>query len=123
MGAQLPQECVAMLKFFEPSAFILEDRKETQRLFPIAREQIAAPFPVVSIDLQVAANAPFGDYTLRLQSNSGETAYEPGAMTIDPGVVSTLSNPVDDFRFFITQQYTDLTGREPDAARAEVHAG
>jgi hypothetical protein len=66
--------------------------------------------------LQVAANAPFGDYTLRLQSNSGETAYVPGAITIDPGVTSTSSNPVDDFRFFVTQQYADLTGHEPDAA-------
>jgi len=82
----------------------------------LAREQIAAPFPVVSIDLQVAANAPFGDYTLRLQSNSGETAYVPGAITIDPGVATSGSNPFDDFRFFITQQYTDLTGREPDQA-------
>jgi hypothetical protein len=82
----------------------------------LAREQIAAPFPVVSIELQVAPNAPFGDYTLRLQSNSGETAYVPGAITIDPGVGSTFSNPVDDFRFFVTQQYHDLTGREPDAA-------
>jgi len=63
----------------------------------------------------VAPNAPFGDYTLRLQSNTGETAYVPGAITIDPGVASTLSNPVDDFRFFVTQQYTDMTGREPDS--------
>jgi Matrixin len=80
----------------------------------LAREQIAASFPVVSIELQVAANVPFGDYTIRLQSNSGETAYVPGAITIDPGVVSAVANPVDDFRFFITQQYADLTGREPD---------
>lgn len=85
----------------------------------LAREQIAAPFPVVSIELQVAANAPFGDYTLRLQSNSGETAFVPGAITIDPGVASTGSNPVDDFRFFITQQYIDLTGRDPDQATIE----
>ena len=82
----------------------------------LAREQIAAPFPVVSIELQVAANAPFGDYTLRLQSNSGETAYVPGAITIDPGVATTGSNPFDDARFFITQQFTDLIGREPDQA-------
>ncbi|HEX7332393.1 MAG TPA: matrixin family metalloprotease [Pyrinomonadaceae bacterium] len=82
----------------------------------LTREQIAAPFPVVSIELQVAANAPFGDYTLRLQSNSGETAYVPGAITIDPGVGSAVVNPVDDARFFITQQFTDLTGREPDQA-------
>jgi hypothetical protein len=85
----------------------------------LTREQMAAPFPVVSIELQVAANAPFGDYTLRLQSNSGETAYVPGAITIDPGVASTGSNPFDDFRFFITQQYADLTGREPDQATIE----
>jgi len=39
----------------------------------------------------------------------------PGAITIDPGVVSGVSNPVDDSRFFITQQYADLTGREVDA--------
>ena len=82
----------------------------------LAREQIAAPFPIVSIELQVAPNAPFGDYTLRLQSNSGETAYVPGAITIDPGVNSTSSNPVDDFHFFVTQQYADLTGHEPDTA-------
>jgi hypothetical protein len=82
----------------------------------LTREQIAAPFPIVSIELQVAANAPFGDYTLRLQSNSGETAYVPGAITIDPGVTSMSSNPVDDFRFFITQQYADMIGHEPEAA-------
>lgn len=85
----------------------------------LTREQIAAPFPVVSIELQVAANAPFGDYSLRLQSNSGETAYVPGAITIDPGVVSSVVNPVDDSRFFITQQYTDLIGREPDQTTLE----
>ena len=81
----------------------------------LAREQIAAPFPIVSIEVQVAANAPFGDYTIRLQSNSGETAYVPGAITIDPGVVSAVSNPLDDPRFFVTQQFVDL-GREPDAS-------
>src|SRR5687768_2074222 len=80
----------------------------------LTREQIAAPFPVVSIEVQVASNAPFGDYTIRMQSNSGETAYVPGAITIDPGVISGALNPVDDFRFFIAQQYADLTGREPD---------
>ena len=81
----------------------------------LAREQIAAPFPIVSIDVQIAPNAPFGDYTIRLQSNSGETAYVPGAITIDPGVVSAVSNPLDDPRFFVTQQFADL-GREPDAS-------
>jgi len=86
----------------------------------LAREQIAAPFPVVSVELQVAANVPFGDYSLRLQSNSGETAYIPGAITIDPGVGSSVVNPVDDSRFFITQQFADLTGGtlfNPSASR------
>ncbi|HEX6718335.1 MAG TPA: matrixin family metalloprotease, partial [Pyrinomonadaceae bacterium] len=80
----------------------------------LTREQIAAPYPIVSVELQVAPNAPFGDYSLRLQSNSGEIAYVPGAITIDPGAVSSSLNPVDDSRFFIAQQYTDLTGREAD---------
>jgi hypothetical protein len=80
----------------------------------LAREQIAAPFPVVSVELQVAPNAPFGDYTIRLQSHSGETAYVPGAITIDPGVISGALNPIDDVRFFITQQFADVTGREPE---------
>lgn len=82
----------------------------------LTREQITAPFPVVSVELQVAPNAPFGDYTIRLQSHSGETAYVPGAITIDPGVISGALNPIDDFRFFISQQYADVTGREPDQA-------
>jgi hypothetical protein len=82
----------------------------------LSREQISAPFPVVSVELQVAANVPFGDYTIRLQSNSGETAYVPGGITIDPGVVSGVANPVDDYRFFVTQQYADLIGRDPDQA-------
>jgi hypothetical protein len=85
----------------------------------LTREQIAAPFPIVSIEVQVAPNAPFGDYSIRLQSNSGETAYVPGAITIDPGVLLTTSNPVDDFKFFITQQYADLTGREPEQSMVE----
>ena len=85
----------------------------------LAREQIAAPFPVVSIEVQVAPNAPFGDYTIRMQSNSGETAFVPGAITIDPGVISGALNPIDDFRFFVTQQFADVTGREPDQATIE----
>ena len=85
----------------------------------LAREQIAAPFPVVSVELQVASNAPFGDYSIKLQSNSGEIAYVPGAITIDPGVISSVANPVDDSRFFVVQQYADLTGREPDQATVD----
>ena len=38
----------------------------------------------------------------------------PGAITIYPGVALSVANPVDDSRFFITQQYADLIGHEPD---------
>jgi len=85
----------------------------------LTREQLSTPFPVISVEVQVAAYVPFGDYTIRLQSNSGETAYVPGAITIDPAAQAALSNPVDDFRFFINQQYLDLTGREADQAVLE----
>jgi hypothetical protein len=80
----------------------------------LIREQLNAPFPVISIVVQVAPNAPFGDYTLRLQSNSGETAFVPGAITIDPAVASGIANPLDDSRFFVSQHFADLTGRSAD---------
>lgn len=82
----------------------------------LIREQINAPFPVISVEVQVAPNAAFGDYTLRLQSNSGETAFVPGAITIDPAVVSASASPVDDSRFFVNQHYADVTGRTADAS-------
>ncbi len=82
----------------------------------LVREQLNAPFPVISVEVQVAPNAPFGDYTLRLQSNSGETAFVPGAITIDPAVASAIANPIDDSRFFINQHYADMTGRTVDVS-------
>jgi hypothetical protein len=85
----------------------------------LTREQLGTPFPVISVDLQAAPNTPFGDYSIRLQLNSGETAFVPGGITVDPAVAVVAANPVDDFRFFITQHYADLTGREPDQATLE----
>lgn len=85
----------------------------------LVREQLNAPFPVISVEVQVAPNAPFGDYTIRLQSNSGEMAFVPGAITIDPAVASPIANPVDDFRFFVNQHYADMTGRAADPAAVE----
>ncbi len=83
----------------------------------LVREQIAsAPFPVISVEVQVAPNVPFGDYTIRLQSNSGEIAFVPAAITVDPAVASPIANPIDDFRFFVTQHYADMIGRKPDQA-------
>ena len=40
--------------------------------------------PVISFEVLVAANAPPGDYSIRLQSNSGELAYLVGGLTINP---------------------------------------
>lgn len=40
--------------------------------------------PVISFEVSVAANAPPGDYSIRLQSNSGEMAYLVGGITINP---------------------------------------
>jgi hypothetical protein len=85
----------------------------------LVREQLNAPFPVISVEVQVAANAPFGDYTIRLQSNSGETAFVPGAITIDPAVASPSAHPVDDSRFFVSQHFADMTGRAADPVTLE----
>src|SRR5688500_8460001 len=85
----------------------------------LAREQLSTLFPVISVEVQAAANTPFGDYTIRLQSNSGEIAYVPGAITIDPAAGAMQPSPVDDVRFFINQHYTDIAGREADQATME----
>jgi hypothetical protein len=50
----------------------------------LALEQFHRPTPVISFQLTVAPNAPPGDYTIRLQSNSGETAYLVGGLKINP---------------------------------------
>src|SRR5688572_8548055 len=88
----------------------------------LVREQMNAPFPVISIEVQVAPNTPFGDYTIRLQSNSGEMAFVPGAITIDPAVAAPIANPVDDARFFVTQHFADMTGRSADPGTIEKFA-
>jgi hypothetical protein len=72
----------------------------------------------------VAPNAQAGDYSIRLQSASGETAYLAGALTIDPGVNSSaFTNSVDDPKFFVRQHYADFLGREPDAAGLNYWTG
>src|SRR5882672_9637384 len=47
-------------------------------------EQFHQTTPVISFEVTVAANAPPGDYTIRLQSNSGEIAYLVGGLKINP---------------------------------------
>ena len=48
-------------------------------------EQKDGASAVVSFNVTISANAPAGDYTIRLQANSGETAYLVGALTVEPG--------------------------------------
>ena len=50
----------------------------------LAPQQFYNSTPVISFDVSVAANAPPGDYTIRLQSNSGEIAYLVGGIKINP---------------------------------------
>ena len=99
------------------SPFIMVDPQS------LSLEQFGTTFPVISFNVAVAANAPFGDYSLRLQLNSGEVAYVPGGITVDPGVNSSYANPADDLRFFVTQHYRDLLGREPDEAGLKYWLG
>lgn len=40
--------------------------------------------PVISFEVTIGANAPAGDYTIRFQSYSGEVAYLPGGLTVQP---------------------------------------
>jgi len=76
--------------------------------------QFRSTLPVISFDVHVAPHAPFGDYSVRLQSNSGEVAYLAGGITIDPGVSVNVPGPADDSGFFISQLYRDFLGRDPD---------
>jgi hypothetical protein len=47
-------------------------------------QQFQTATPVISFDVSIAANAPPGDYSIRLQANSGEIAYVVGGLTINP---------------------------------------
>jgi hypothetical protein len=77
-------------------------------------QPFGSSFPVISFEVAIAPNAPFGDYSIRLQANSGEVAYLAGGLTVDPGVNTALPNPVDDANFFVRQHYRDFLGRNAD---------
>jgi hypothetical protein len=50
----------------------------------LMEEEFDTPYPVISFEVTVAPNTPPGEYSIRLQTSSGELAYLPGALTIDP---------------------------------------
>lgn len=47
-------------------------------------EQFYNATPVISFEVTIASNAPPGEYTLKLQANSGEVAYLVGGLTVTP---------------------------------------
>lgn len=46
--------------------------------------QFGGPAPVISFDVTIALDAPAGEYSIRLQSNSGEVACLVGVLVIGP---------------------------------------
>jgi len=46
--------------------------------------QFGSATPVISFDVSIALDAPPGDYSIRLQSNSGEISYLVGALVVEP---------------------------------------
>lgn len=73
-------------------------------------------YGIVSFNLVVADSAKFGNYTLRLRSDSGEIAFLSGALAVDPNTDYVELNPLENNNFFVRQQYLDFLFREPDAA-------
>jgi len=73
--------------------------------------------PVISFDLTASVVTPPGDYSVRLQSSSGQIAYISGGLTVDlpSGVTAGQPNLLDNTQFFVAQHYRDFFGREPDA--------
>jgi Matrixin len=66
------------------TGFVLSSPHMTIDAASLSREQIFNATPVISIEVTISANAPVGEYTLKLQANSGETAYLVGGLTVVP---------------------------------------
>jgi predicted Zn-dependent protease len=49
----------------------------------IVQQQYGAALSVISFDVMVSENAPAGDYSVRLQSQTGEVAYVVGGVSVD----------------------------------------
>ena len=71
-------------------------------------------FGIVSFNLVVVDSAKYGDYTLRLRTAAGETAYLSGALALDPYTNYVEPNPLENNGFFVRQQYLDFLFREPE---------
>jgi hypothetical protein len=69
---------------------------------------------LISFTLVVRDAAKVGEYSVRVQSTSGEVAYVTGGLTVDPYTDRVELNPIDAHDFFVRQQYLDFLFREPD---------
>jgi hypothetical protein len=73
--------------------------------------------PVISFDVNPSVLTPPGEYSVRLQTSSGQVAYVSGGLTVDlPIGVPAGQNVADDTEFFVAQHYRDFLSREPDTS-------
>ena len=70
------EECAAMLKFFEPSAFILECREETQDLFALASEHLDADKLLAIDSPKAAGNTPYEQALASVSAEDPEIAVD-----------------------------------------------
>jgi fatty-acyl-CoA synthase len=70
------QECAAMVKFFEPSAFVLERRKETQDLFALASEHMDAGKLLAIDSLNPTGNTPYEQALASVSDDDSEIAID-----------------------------------------------
>ncbi|HZH29937.1 MAG TPA: matrixin family metalloprotease [Pyrinomonadaceae bacterium] len=100
--------------FSVTSPFMSIDPASFERENPANYGYTDPTFGIVSFNLIIADSAKFGDYTLRLRTDAGETAYLSGALALDPYTNFVESNPLENNGFFVRQQYLDFLFREPE---------
>lgn len=66
------------------NGFVLSSPFMTVDPATLTLQQFHNSTPVISFEVSVAPNAPPGDYSIRLQSNSGELAYLVGCVKVSP---------------------------------------
>jgi predicted Zn-dependent protease len=109
--------------FSVTSPFMVIDPASFVRENPANYGITEANYGIVSFTFTVADTAKFGDYTLRLRTDAGETAYLSGALDIDPYTDYVEANPLQNNGFFVRQQYIDFLFREPDASGFNAWVG
>lgn len=65
------------------TGFVINSPYITVDAASLTLQQTHKSTPVISFEVSIAPNAPAGEYSIRLQSNSGELSYLVGAISID----------------------------------------